>query len=359
MARVRIAAISFEHFHMGDLLRMAAEHPDAEVVGICDPQPERMQEAIANFGFTDDQVFTDYRQCFETTKPDVVMMCPAAADHGLWTERAMEYGVDAMVEKPMAASLAEADQMIAAAEKAGRRLMINWPLAWSLPHQTAYRLIGQGRIGQVIEVHYYGGNRGPLYHGADKRETTPEEIAREKPTSWFYKKASGGGSALDYMGYGTTLGTWYFGGQKPIEVTATVDEPEGLEVDEHCIAVARYASGLSKFETRWGTFTDPWTHQPQPQCGFVIVGTEGTIACYDYTSSITVQTREQPEVTPVPCEGLGEVWQDPIRYFLDCRRRDAALEGPSCPKISRIGQQIVDTAMQSAQQKRTVRLLGE
>ena len=62
------------------------------------------------------------------------------------------------------------------------------------------------------------------------------------------------------------------GGKRPLEVTATVDEPAGLEVDEHSIVVARYAHGLSKFETRWGTFTDPWTIQPQPKCGFVIAG---------------------------------------------------------------------------------------
>ena len=61
-----------------------------------------------------------------------------------------------------------------------------------------------------------------------------------------------------------------------------MDIPEGLEVDEHSITVARYAQGLSKFETRWGTFTDPWVTQPQPKCGFVITGTHGTISSYAY-----------------------------------------------------------------------------
>ena len=56
----------------------------------------------------------------------------------------------------------------------------------------------------------------------------------------------------------------------------------------------RATSGvLSKFETRWGTFTDPWTLQPQPKCGFVIVGSEGTISSYDYEEVIRVQTRAQ------------------------------------------------------------------
>ena len=32
MSRYRVAGINFEHFHMGDLLRMVAEHPEAEIV---------------------------------------------------------------------------------------------------------------------------------------------------------------------------------------------------------------------------------------------------------------------------------------------------------------------------------------
>jgi len=33
---MRVAGINFDHFHMGDLLRMVANHPEAEIVGICD-----------------------------------------------------------------------------------------------------------------------------------------------------------------------------------------------------------------------------------------------------------------------------------------------------------------------------------
>ena len=38
----RVAGINFDHFHMGDLLRMAHEHPDAEIVAICDEYPPPM-----------------------------------------------------------------------------------------------------------------------------------------------------------------------------------------------------------------------------------------------------------------------------------------------------------------------------
>ena len=80
-------------------------------------------------------------------------------------------------------------------------------------------------------------------------------------------------------------------GEAPIEVTSVVDETPGIEVDQHSITVCRYARGLSKFETRWGTLTDPWTQQPQPKCGFVLVGTDGSISSYDYDDFVTLQTR--------------------------------------------------------------------
>ena len=353
----RVAGINFDHSHMGDNLRMAFNHPNVEIVGICDEQPERMSSAIENFGIAPDRVFTDFRKCIETSRPDIVLLCPATARHGEWTERIAPSDVHIIMEKPFAASLAEADRMIAAMAVTGKTLAINWPLAWYPSHRTAKRLVDEGAIGEIIEVHYYDGNRGPLYHVADKVETTPAEMQREKSRTWFYQKAAGGGSLLDYLGYGTTLGTWFHGGKKPIEVTSVVDEPAGLDVDEHSITVARYDVGLSKFETRWGTFTDPWTHQPQPKCGFVIKGTEGTISSYDYEPTVRIQTRACVEGCDVPVDVLQPPFQNPIQYVVHCLETGTPVEGPLSTGIARIGQQIVDSAMQSAREKRTVPLI--
>ncbi len=352
----KIAGINFDHFHMGDLLRMVHEHPDAELVGIADTQPERMEEARTNFFLTDQQVFTDYRECLDRTQPDLVILCPAAARHAEWTEKVAPYGVHILMEKPFASSLEDADRMIEAMRKSGKQLAINWPLRWAPVQVKAHELIERGLIGDVLEVHTYGGNRGPLCHGADKNEHRPS--AGEKAASWFYKKAEGGGSLMDYMGYGTTLGTWHLGGKKPLEVTCTVDEPAGLEVDEHSVATARYESGLSTFETRWGTFTDPWTLQPQPKCGFVMVGSEGTLSCYEYEDTVRVQTRERPEGFEVDVPQLEPPFANPIQYLIHCLETGAEIEGPLSVEISRIGQQIVDTAARSAEQKRTLPLLG-
>lgn len=353
---MRVAGINFDHFHMGDLLRMVHEHGGAEIVGIADEKRERMSQAAANFGLGEAKVYTSYERCLEETKPDLVILCPAAARHAEWVERVAPAGVPILIEKPFAGTLAEADRMIAAMAASGQPLAINWPLRWIASHVTAHRLIGEGRIGDVRQVHYYDGNRGPLWHGADKIESEPTAAA--KAESWFYKASEGGGSLQDYLGYGTTLGTWFHGGRKPIEVTCMVDAPLGLEVDEQSITIARYASGLSRFETRWGSFTDPWTHQPQPKCGFVICGSAGTISSYDYEPTIRVQSESCPGGEDIEVDVLQPPFANPVQYFVHCLENSIPVEGPLSPAMSRIGQQIVDTAVASSRERRSLPLLG-
>lgn len=139
-------------------------------------------------------------------------------------------------------------------------------------------------------------------------------------------------------------------------MTAVVDRPAGLEVDEHSITICRYKDGLSKFETRWGTFTDPWTLQPQPKCGFVLVGSDGTISSYDYEKTIRLQTRVHPEQREIPVDELEAPRRRPIEYMLHCKETDEAISGPLDPNLARIGQRIVDAAIRSAAERRTVEL---
>jgi predicted dehydrogenase len=351
----RVVGMNFDHMHMGDLLRMVFNHPRAEIAGVCDFDRNRMREAIRNFSITPDRVFTDPKACLQRARPDLVILCPATAEHADWVERVTPYRVPILLEKPFAASLAEADRILAAVARSGQPLAVNWPLRWYPTHATAKRLLDDGKIGQVLEVHYFNGNRGPLFHGADKIEREP--TTADKASSWFYQRARGGGSLLDYLGYGATLGTWFHGGDKPLEVTAVMDHSPGLEVDQHSITIARYAKGLSKFETRWGTFTDPWTHQPQPKCGFVFVGTEGTLSSYDTEPALRLQTRACPQGVDVPVDSLRSPNTNPVEYFIDRLECDLPVEGPLDPGICRIGQQIVDTAVASARSGRTLSLM--
>ena len=205
----KFAGINFDHMHMGDNLRMVFEHPRARIVGLCDERLQRTRTAADRFGVPNEALFTDYRECLERTKPDIVLLCPATAQHAQWVEKVAPLGVHVVLEKPFAASLDDADAMIRAMQPTGKLLAVNWPLVWVSAHVTTKRLIDESVIGRVDEVHYYDGNRGPLWHTADKvpTDSSAAELAVQKRKSWFYQREHGGGSLLDYLGYGVTLGT--------------------------------------------------------------------------------------------------------------------------------------------------------
>ncbi len=222
---------------------------------------------------------------------------------------------------------------------------------------TAKRLIAEDTIGDLSEIRYCGGNRGPLYHLADKVEVSRAEIERQKPGSWWYRRASGGGSLLDYLGCGATLGTWYMNGEAPVEIACIVDETPGIEVDQHASTICRCARSLSKVETHWGTFADPWVIQPQPRCGFVFVSSDGTLASWGYTDQLTMQTRAQPLPTPVPADPLPEGRRNGIEYILGCITRAEPVSRPLDPARCLTGQRINDTAVLAASEKRTLALL--
>jgi glucose-fructose oxidoreductase len=351
----RVAALCFDHMHIGDQIQVVLDHPNAELVGVFDTDPERMQRISDDLGVPEELRYTDHERCLTESRPDLAVLCPSTAEHADWTLRVAPFDVHVMVEKPFAGDLAGADAMIDAVVGRGRELTVNWPLTWYPSHRTLRRLIAEGTLGQVLEVHFYDGNRGPLFHEHGKR-TLDGTDAKRLAESWFYRRDEGGGAMLDYLGYGVTLATWFLDGEAPLDVTTTQFVPQGLEVDTHSIVAARYAAGLSTFQTRWGTFTDPWTMTPQPACGFVVAGTKGTATSLDYAQSLRVQTEERPEGFDVPVDTPEPHERSAVAYVLHCLERGEPVTGPTGWSVSRTGQRIAEAAQLSAERGAPVRL---
>jgi glucose-fructose oxidoreductase len=343
----RIAVIGFSHMHAGDQIREALEHPGAELVGLWDERRSQVEVVATDFGLDHRLIFDDLEELLERGRPDIAVICSTTAEHVDLVRQIAPHGVHLMLEKPFATSLEAADAMIKEARAAGVALTVNWPLAWYPSHRTARRLISEGAIGAVTEVHYYDGNRGPLHHAHDKVALEGTDDSAAKSTTWWYSRASGGGSLLDYLGYGATLATWFRDGELPRSVQAAAHVPPGLEVDEQSVVIARYDGGLSVLQTRWGTFSDPWVIQPYPRCGFVIVGTAGTILSEDYAPQVQLQTKAEPMPKAVPVYDVPHAESGGLAFLIDRLQTGAAIDGPSSCELSRKGQQIVDAAVLS------------
>ena len=87
------------------------------------------------------------------------------------------------------------------------------------------------------------------------------------------------------------------------------------------------------------------------------MGSDGTIASADYADHVTVQTRARPEIHSIPADPLAEGERNAIEYVLGCIASGKPVGGPLDPALCLTAQRIMDTAVASAQQKRTLELL--
>lgn len=364
-----VAGVNFAHFHMGDHLRQVEANPNTELVAICDEDPETatlgLDDTANAFSLDDEQVYRDHEACLNAVEPDIVVTCPTTADHAEWVERLAPFGADIVLEKPFAATLSDADRILKAVESAGIKLVVNWPLVWYPVHRTTKRLVDEGTIGAVEQVHYYDGNRGShrftdvgYTEDGEMHFSGAETDGAPAGDIWFHDPNEGGGSMLDYLGYGVTLGTWFRDGDLPVAVTAETYSPDWSSVDQQSLTIARYDEGLSKYETSWSTFTDPWVTQPQPNCGFVLRGERGTIGSFDYEDSVRVQTTERPEGYEVPIDELDPPFVDCWQYLVHCLDENQPVSFPPLePTFNRRAQRIVESARLSVERGETVPLV--
>lgn len=345
-AHYRVAGVAFDHMHIGDQIKVAQDHHDCELTGVFDTDRARMDAICDDLGVAPELRHLDLEEMLAAAKPDIVFVCSPTDQHLEYVRRLAPLGVMIVLEKPLATSYEDGVRMEVAIAGTGSEVYVNWPLEWYPAHRTTARLIGEGLIGDVVEVHYYDGNRGPLGHSHGKKTLVRGATPEEKNRSWWYDAVSGG-ATFDYLGYGTTLGTWFRKGELPTKVAGMSFAPPGLHVDEQSVTIAQFADGLSTYQCRWGTFTDPWTTQPQPFCGFVVVGTDGTILSRDFAPALHVQTHDRPEGYDIPVDEPTAVTRNALSYLIDRRESGIPPEGPCTMETALKGQKIVDAARQA------------
>lgn len=72
--------------------------------------------------------FGDYFEALEASKPDAVSISTYPDTHAEYAKAAMEAGCDVFIEKPLAETVAEAEEIVAKAQETGRKLVIGYIL---------------------------------------------------------------------------------------------------------------------------------------------------------------------------------------------------------------------------------------
>jgi UDP-N-acetylglucosamine 3-dehydrogenase len=143
---------------------------NVDIIGVSDLE-ERQAKSCAN-KFRIDKWFTDYHQLLKEDL-DLVSVCTPIFTHAQITKDAAKAGVNVLVEKPMATSIQEADEMIDACRQAGVQLCLMHNYRFVPCLVDANKRIIDGRIGRIVSIQ------------ATRYELLPMSWSH---SSWFYYK---------------------------------------------------------------------------------------------------------------------------------------------------------------------------
>jgi len=211
------------------------EHPQCEVVAVCDIDEEVLGDIGDKYGVK--RRYTEAAEMLAKEDLDVVSVATPNCFHAPLSIQALQAGAHVLCEKPMALRAAEARQMLAAARKAGRRLMIDFsyrftPEGWALKKQVDSGLLGEVYFGRTV----WHRRRG---------------IPRFAFTSKCRKDVLGGGHMVDLGVHRIDLALWLMGSPKPQWALGGAYDHIGKEIAKArggAYDVEDLASGFVRFE---------------------------------------------------------------------------------------------------------------
>lgn len=235
---------------------------NVEIVAVCDIVQERADEAAATYQA---KAYTNYKTLLKEENVDAVSVCLPNYLHAPVSIDALNAGAHVLCEKPMATSIEEADKMIEAAERNGKKLMIGHNQRFVTSHQKARELIASGAIGKVYSFRTAFGHGGPEGWSADGKE------------SWFFKKAEAFIGAMGDLGVHKADLIRYLLQDEFVEVGAFVETSakENTDVDDNATLILKSEKGII------GTLAASWAYTAKEDNSTVIYGEKATLRLED------------------------------------------------------------------------------
>jgi len=206
---LKIGMLSFAHLHAYSYAACVNHASDAELAGIYDEDAARGQDAARQFGT---EYYAD-RHRLLSTDIDAVIICSENAKHHELALAAASAGKHILCEKPIATTMAHAEEMIEAAKSNNVKLQISFPCRFATPAIDVKQTLESGQIGQVLAV--CATNHGSF------------------PGGWFGdKKLAGGGAVMDHTVHVVDLLRWMLK-REVMSVYAEADSlMHGLDIDD-------------------------------------------------------------------------------------------------------------------------------
>ena len=273
------------------------------------------------------EVVADWPGVLARDDVDAVVICSPNASHAELAIAAADAGKHVLVEKPVATTVADADAMVAAAERAGVVLMGAHNLRFAPPYAAAARAVADGLIGDVV------GARVAMGHGG------PEGWTRD--AAWFRDPALSGGGALIDLGIHVADLLRAVTGDEVAEVSAFVRRraPDAVE-ESGSVALALRGGGV-------GHLSASWEVRGTADHLLLVHGTEGSLAVERGQAVVRPASGGDKVVLEAPTPA-----PDLLANFVAvCRGEATAIVGP---RDGRDALAIIEAAYRSASEQRAV-----
>lgn len=146
-----------------------------DLVALCDLNQEAAQRVAGKFGIP--KTYTDIAEMIEKERPDMVDICTPPQTHVRLAVEAMKMGCNVLIEKPMALSVAECDQIVEAKEKYGVKVCVGHSDLFYYPFMEARELVAKGAIGE--------------FRGMRIFLSTPTDYMTSQKEHWAHKLPGG------------------------------------------------------------------------------------------------------------------------------------------------------------------------
>jgi predicted dehydrogenase len=166
-ASVRLAVFGLGHWG-GHLVRNFLELPGAELVAIVDPQAEALAQMQARQKLPEQvQGFTDWQTAMALPGLEAVAIATPAATHYPLVKAALEHRLHVLVEKPMALTVAECQEISALAAQQQRQLVVDHTYLFHPCVRAAKQVFTQHQLGQIRYGYASRTHFGPVRFDVD------------------------------------------------------------------------------------------------------------------------------------------------------------------------------------------------
>lgn len=201
---------------------------NAELVAVCDTDPDRLQAAEAAHGVPG---YADYLDMLQKVRPDVVHVCTPHHLHASVAADCLERGVNVIVEKPLAHTLAEGQRLIEVAERSEAKIAVCFQNRYNATSQAMHQLLATGDLGAVV-----GASATVMWQRT-------ADYYRNRPWRGTWE-GGGGGLLMNQAIHTLDLLQWLAGDITAVSGNASTRFLGGdIEVEDTAEFVAEHASG--------------------------------------------------------------------------------------------------------------------